>query len=360
MTKKEKVPHKDQPLQGNISTGDGSIIAHPSPKVSPVLVSVIVPAYNLEKYLAKCLQSIIGQTYPHLEIIVVDDGSTDDTAKIIERFFKKDSRIKILRQQNQGLSMARNKGIKIATGEFIALVDGDDMVAPNFIEELLKRLYADGNYAGYSSRRLADIAVCGYQVIHPDHKDNITIPEASLTGSEATIKCLIEQEDYDVLAWNKLYRRSLFQNIAYPAGQNHEDNLTTYKLLAAAKTVIYFNTPLYYYYKRKGSITDCADLLTRLKLKEQAAYEAKTYFKNSPKLLAAADVAILLAKFAYLDNIIQGHLPQTELFADSLKFIHENSARYRKNPLLTNKLRLYLRLTSAKNAFLYRLFRKIV
>jgi len=315
------------------------------------LVSIIVPAYNLEKHLTKCLNSILRQTYQNLEIIVVNDGSIDKTKKIIDDFAKKDQRIKPLHQKNQGLSMARNNGIKVASGEYISLVDGDDTVAPNFIEELMQHIAASKDI---------DIAACGYQTIYPNQSKDTRVPNEILSGTEATTKCLIEQEDYSVLAWNKLYRCNLFKNINYPPNQVHEDNLTTYKLLAKAKKVAYFDAPLYHYYKRKGSITDRTKLLPHLKIKEQAAIEAKAYFKNHPRLFQAADIALLLAKFAYLDNIIKGKLSKDELYHDSLNFIIKNTAHYRKNPLLTKKLKLYLGLVNTKNAFAYHLFRKIV
>lgn len=315
------------------------------------LVSIIIPAYNLEKHLFKCLNSVISQTYKNLEIIIVNDGSTDKTKDVIDDFLKKDSRILAVHQKNQGLSASRNNGIKISTGDFIALIDGDDTIAPNFIEDLLKHINTSNDI---------DIAVCGYQTIYPGKTTKHNIPNEILTGPTATIKCLTKQEDYNIIACNKLYRHQLFDNIKYPPEQIHEDNLTTYKLLAAAKKVIYFSAPLYQYYKRKGSITDRSKLLDQLKIKEQAANEAKVYFQNQTKLFQAADIAILLSKFAYLDNVIKGNLPKNDLYSESLKFIQVNTNRYQKNPLTSKKLKFYIRLINTKNASAYRLFREIV
>lgn len=315
------------------------------------LVSIIIPAYNLEKHLFKCLNSVISQTYKNLEIIIVNDGSTDKTKDVIDDFLKKDSRILAVHQKNQGLSASRNNGIKISTGDFISLIDGDDAIAPNFIEDLLKHITASNDI---------DIAVCGYQTVYPGKTTKHNIPNEILTGPAATIKCLTKQEDYNIIACNKLYRHQLFDNIKYPPEQIHEDNLTTYKLLAAAKKVIYFSAPLYQYYKRKGSITDRSKLLDQLKIKEQAANEAKVYFQNQTKLSQAADIALLLSKFAYLDNIIKENLPKNELYDENLKFIQANATHYHKNPLISKKLKFYLRLINTKNAFAYRLFRKIV
>ena len=125
------------------------------------LVSVIIPAYNIEDYIGRCLDSIISQTYKNLEIIVVDDGSRDHTGEILDNYAKKDRRIKVIHKENGGVSSARNKGIEAAEGDYIGFIDGDDLIEPEMYKTLVDLLEEEN----------ADIAHCGYQMVFPDRVD---------------------------------------------------------------------------------------------------------------------------------------------------------------------------------------------
>ena len=125
------------------------------------LVSVIIPAYNIEDYIGRCLDSIISQTYKNLEIIVVDDGSKDHTGEILDNYAKKDRRIKVIHKENGGVSSARNKGIEVAEGDYIGFIDGDDLIEPGMYKTLVDLLEEEN----------ADIAHCGYQMVFPDRID---------------------------------------------------------------------------------------------------------------------------------------------------------------------------------------------
>ena len=161
-----------------------------------------------------------------------------------------------------------------------------------------------------------------------------------MSGIQATAKLLTEQENYQIVTWNKLYRKTLFQNINFPIGKIHEDSLTTYKLFAAATKVISVAEPLYQYRTRQGSIMDKVKLENRLQVKLEAALEAKNYFQNDPKMFAAAEISELLAYFAFLDNILSGRLKlSTQKY---LNWIRENQKRLSKNPYLSQKLRIYI------------------
>lgn len=314
-----------------------------------MLVSIIIPVYNIEKYLSRCLKSVINQTYKNLEIIIINDGSTDKSLFIANKFAS-DQRVKIYTQKNRGLSAARNYGISLASGEYISLVDGDDYIAPDFIKNLV---------AGIKN---VDLVVSGYQTIYPDQKPEIiTLKNRVTTGKSATIELLTKQEDYQVLAWNKLYAKKLFKDIFYPEGKNHEDNLTTYKLLASAKKVRFVPYADYSYYKRKNSITSTAKISDSLNLKLLAATEAKDYFKAEQQLLEASKIAELLARLAYLDNILSKKIsdPSRKIFKDFRQQILESSHDLKSNTFLTLKLRIYIFMLNSPRAFLYRLFRKI-
>ena len=156
------------------------------------LVSVVVPVYNVEKYVEKCLKSLMGQSYGALEIIVVDDGSTDGSGAICDEMAAGDKRVRVFHKKNGGLSSARNYGIKRAKGEYVCLVDSDDWVKRDFVKKMV----------GEAVREGADVAVCGY---------NDEVPrEEVLTGEEVTVRLLTWQENMEIIAWNKMYRRRLF------------------------------------------------------------------------------------------------------------------------------------------------------
>lgn len=180
---------------------------------SQELISVIIPIYNVEKYLKKCIDSIINQTYKNLEIILVDDGSPDNCGKICDEYAKKDQRIRVIHKKNGGLSDARNAGIDIAKGKYIAFVDSDDYVEKEYIEIMYKEL----------KKNNVKIVQCGINKISDNEEiiDNYGYLKDELINSQR-----IMEEKYtkypisNVVAWNKLYDIDLFKNIRYPVRKN--------------------------------------------------------------------------------------------------------------------------------------------
>lgn len=362
MYSKKKAPRKDQPSQGSISIDDILIITNDIKKVN-TKISIIIPTYNVEKYIERCLKSITTQTYQNLEIIIINDGSTDSTKQLCAKFIKNEPRAKLINQKNQGLSVARNNGIKQATGEYIALIDGDDEIAPDFIEKLYSAIIKTNS----------DIAVCGYLTISEQDQKPASPSPSQASGLSATINLLTKQENYDIIACNKLYKKELFQHINYPARQIHEDNLTTYKLYAAAQKVCFIANPLYYYYKHPGSITTTAKKTQSLAIKQQAAEEAAQYFqdfsqldpitqgaikspKNLTSLQQAAQVAFLLSQFAFLDHALRHEIP-AKLATQAIKNIKKHSNF--KNPYLPKRLHAYLYLVKTPKAVVYKIYRTI-
>ncbi len=313
-------------------------------KKEATLVSIIVPVFNLEHEISKCLFSILFQKYQNYEVIVIDDGSTDNSLSICKNFSKKDSRIKVFHQNNLGLSAARNTGIKKTSGDLIAFIDGDDNVDPTFISRLVEAL----------KKSRADIAVCGYSEFH-GNKFKSFAPKSKVTsGKEALFSLLTRQENLDILAWNKIYKKSLFDNISFPAGKNHEDNLTTYKLYANAKKVAYLNEPLYNYIRHKNSITKKEKVLDLLNSKLDAVREQKTFFEEDDEILKKVKFAELLAWFQFVDYALIGKI--------SKKYYET----YRKNILnekfefIDFKRRGYRILLRLGDGFLYKFYRKII
>ena len=306
------------------------------------LISVIVPVYNVKKYVEKCLDSILRQKYKNLDIVVVDDGSDDGSSEICDNLEKKDKRVRVFHKKNGGLSDARNFGLRKAKGDIVAFVDSDDFVNENFVGAMLESM----------EKNNADVVVCGYNDIVPN--------EENMSGGEAAVKLLTHHENVDTVTWNKMYKKSLFlgNEIWFPVGKKHEDTLTTYKLLARAKRVSYINRPLYYYIDRKGSIMSTEKIEGRLAMRELAAKEAVDYFRNHNDLRQAAEISLLLAKYAYLDFAIAGKINEND-GRKARRWIAENTNKYKGNKYLSKKLKLYNILSTKIGGVGYLVFRKI-
>ena len=248
------------------------------------LISVIVPVYRVEKYLERCVKSILSQTYKNLEVILVDDGSPDQCPAICDACAEKDARVKVIHQENKGLSGARNAGIDAASGEYLAFVDSDDYVSPHFIEELYQLLQDTGCAIGQC--RFSYVKGDGL-VEEGDSAFRIYRGESlmeQLYGPEEKATCF-------VVAWNKLYRAELFKDtgIRYPEGRIHEDEATTYRLFHEAKKLAFLDRALYGYYTENGGII--TSVFSAKRLQWLTAHEERiAFFKKNgyEKLLPAA------------------------------------------------------------------------
>ena len=214
------------------------------------LISVIIPVYKVEKYLDKCVESVVNQTYKNLEIILVDDGSPDNCPKMCDDWAQKDDRIKVIHKQNGGLSDARNSGLDIATAEYIAFIDSDDFVSPIFIETLYNDLIETGSdVASVGFFRFSDYSKINPQELEKNSK--ITIFE----DNEKFYQLYSNKNAVDfVVAWNKLYKKSIFDNIKYPVGKINEDEFVAHKILATCNKICFRTSKLYYYLQRNNSI----------------------------------------------------------------------------------------------------------
>lgn len=234
-------------------------------------ISVIVSVYNIEKYIARAVESICSQTYRNLEIILVDDGSKDSSGKICDEFAAKDSRIKVLHKVNGGLSSARNEGIKMASGEYIAFVDGDDWIDEKMYEDMLLIIQKYG----------ADIAICNYKAVGKDNTIDTSTDEIAVFEGRETLKVFIEEDArYQIqnAAWNKLYKRSLMGDLRFPEGKLFEDIVYTTKLLAKSRKAVYLNKAYYnYIFDRSDSIMN-SKKAERLLTDQIPAYKEKGEF----------------------------------------------------------------------------------
>ena len=268
------------------------------------LVSVIIPVYNVERFLDRCVASVTGQTFQNIEVILVDDGSTDGSAELCDRWCAEDSRVKALHQTNQGVSAARNAGLQAASGNWIMQVDSDDYIAPDCVETLL----------GCLKEHDADVSMCSYAVTDSTEFDESIFAagrnneKEKKQSKEWKIKTDNHKSDgheydgsveicdrrkllsnlydanhrdatYFIVSWNKIYKASLWDGIRFPKGKIHEDEATTYKIYDRAKKGIYLHKPLYGYFTAPDSITRARFNIKRLQWMD-ALDDRIAYFEN--------------------------------------------------------------------------------
>ena len=221
--------------------------------MSTPLISVIIPVYNVEKYLRRCLDSVIAQTYQKLEIICVDDGSIDDSGKICDQYAVRDARIKVIHQENQGLSAARNRGLDAAEGEYIAFVDSDDYILEDMYKKMLDKLL---NYN-------VDLCVCQWQYEFSDGRQVVKRKniDPTIYGRKASLEFarFLYMGNYEngvvVAAWNKLYRRVLLDKIRFE-GRIHEDEAFCGRIMAKNISVYVMEEQFYVYAQNGDSLTN--------------------------------------------------------------------------------------------------------
>lgn len=242
------------------------------------LISVIVPIYKVEAYLDECVRSIVGQTYPHLEIILVDDGSPDGCGALCDEWAKRDDRIKVVHKPNGGLSDARNAGLEIASGDYIAFVDSDDWIEPEMYEKMLAALKAEE----------ADLCACRIVSCYPDRRAEWGCPEYRVTDPEQTLAMLYADTAYPVSAWNKLYRRELWVTLRFPVGKICEDAFTTYLLVHKAKRIVQLPEAFYNYRIRPESIMTSRFSIKRMDEEEVWRVNYEFMKEHYPRIYPAA------------------------------------------------------------------------
>lgn len=212
------------------------------------LISVIVPIYNVENYLEKCIESIVRQTYKHLEIILVNDGSPDNSAAICEKYKNMDERIILIHKTNGGLSSARNAGLKIAKGEIIVCIDSDDWIHQDMIQVMYR------NLEEYN----ADMSVCNFEIKEANGKKSgkSFTHKIEILDREQAMQYAILPEKYYGFAWNKMYRKSILQDMLYDETiRKGEDSPFTCEYISKCQKIVYQDIPLYYYRQDTVSIT---------------------------------------------------------------------------------------------------------
>ena len=253
------------------------------------LISVIIPVYNVEKFLRYSLESVINQSYKNLEIIIVNDGSTDESKNICKEYEEKDKRVKLINQKNQGLSAARNAGLNIATGKYVGFIDSDDIISLKFYEGLYKLLKETNS----DISECASVQISDENLFNGKTKfDDIDNMDFITTDSLGALNRINNEDTYiigkSVVVWNKLYKMELFKDIRFPVGKRYEDDLTTYKLFNKIHKLVSTEKVLYNYVQRKNSIMHQEFSIKRL--------EAIDVYENYEKFFREYDNKYLYAK----------------------------------------------------------------
>lgn len=258
-------------------------------------ISIIVPIYNVERYITRCINSILDQAFTNYELILVNDGSTDSSLNICNSFADLDCRIKVYTKPNGGLSDARNFGLKYATGDYVCFIDSDDFVEANYLLDLYERITSDKT----------EVAICEYFLVNEDGKkySKVSLNESKIrqigTGKDVLQHLYEKNNVANIVAWNKLYKRTLFDNHRFEKGRLFEDEYMIVPLFWDVQSVSFVNKPLYDYVQRTGSITNSP--LDEKKINDQMVFKKNriTFFENKSNYFCR------LATYDYKNWIIE-------------------------------------------------------
>ena len=287
------------------------------------LISVIIPCFNVEKYIDRCLESVLNQTYQNLEILLVDDGSTDGTGESCDRYSQKDERINVVHKKNGGLSSARNAGLDICRGHYIVFIDSDDWISADAIQylyDLRKRYEADFSIASY-------MRVYGNkEKIYCDYE------EYELTQREFLTKFFkIDTQENVQYAWAKLYKKELFSDIRYPVNYVFEDVPTTFEIAIKSKRIAYSTKIIYFYYFNPNSITEESFNDRKFDLIKIWEMICKSAYQNGEQwILSCALINRKRADFGILMDLAISNITLKEKFK-YLPRLKENRAALKKN-----------------------------
>lgn len=327
------------------------------------LISVIIPVYNVAKVLERCVESVRKQIYPNLEIILVDDGSTDMSGKFCDVFAKKDARVRVVHQANQGLSVARNAGLKLAAGKWITFVDSDDTIQPEMIDLLHRMCY----------EHRTKMSICGYCEIREGSEGKngglgkLENSSSKLNGALSrcdaeknidagvkvldTLECLTAmlcEDGFSMSAWGKLYARELFDLVQFPERRLYEDVGTTYRLVMQCPQIAVSKVLAYNYYQNTSSITQQDFTLRKMDLIDLTDQMCDDLLQWGKKLEPREHLVLenltkkrrMHARFSILRQIVMLDFSQTS-DPTSIKLAQQNVVKYlrkHKNDVLKNPL----------------------
>ncbi|ELB11855.1 glycosyltransferase [Enterococcus faecium] len=305
-------------------------------------ISIIVPVYKVEPYLRKCVDSILAQTFTDFEVILVDDGSPDNSGKICDEYASKDSRVRVIHKKNGGLSSARNAGIDVARGKYLGFVDSDDYIEKDMYELLYDNIV----------KEQADLSICGVYDLYANREPKILTPQYMVLSKIEAMKMILEAKVVSVQAWNKLYKKEIFDTIRYPEGVITEDAAVILPVLDKTEKVVIDNQQKYYYFHRENSITSSRfgekDLDTINVWKENEIWIKERH----PELSSVAHTRTCWAHFIVLDKIVisnrernyKGTKEILNFLRSNYFFILKNQYFTRNRKIAATVLQLHVRL----------------
>ena len=313
------------------------------------LVSIVVPVYNVMQYLDACMESILNQSYHRIEVILVDDGSTDGSGQKCDYYSRIDSRVIVMHKENGGLSDARNKGIALAKGDYIMFVDSDDIVSLNIVDYLL----------GLCEQYSADISIC--DPVHCYITENINFEDErkiTVFNAHDAIVEMLYQKSFLVAAWGKLFRRTYFDDVLFPYGMLFEDSAIMYKIFNKANVIVYGDAKLYGYMHREGSITTSKFSIRDCDIIKICQQITEDMSNESASLQAAVKSYYTAAAFrVYLNAPRNGKFEQE--INECKKVLNKNGKNVIKDSNIRKKLKMALLLYLYARPFMPIVYRKI-
>ena len=313
-------------------------------------ISIIVPIYNVEKYLRRCVDSILSQTYQNIEVILVDDGATDSSPSICDEYSEKDKRVRVVHKQNGGLSSARNAGLDIATGEYIGFVDSDDFIEKDMYENLVKEISGDKS----------SIANCMY-VRYYDSGE--TSPSRVPHTKDEDIEILDFLKELllhtgDVSVCSKLFPKEVIGSIRFPLGKLNEDLIFITEIIENAKKIKFVGQVGYYYYVREGSISAKYGK-TFIDMQKNSLWMLGYVREKYPNLKIVALRFALYQNMAYLLAVPKSEAKKNnETYISAVKFVRKNFFSVLKNPYLKKKEKILISALAVMPKTVAGIFRK--
>lgn len=279
-------------------------------------ISIIVPVYNVEKYLQRCVDSILNQDFQDFELILVDDGSTDCCLQICEEYREKDDRVVVLHKENGGLSSARNAGLNIARGEYIGFVDSDDWIEIGTFHNLYQ----------FGLKNNLDIIIFGMQLVNElgIKKKYCSVEKNQLYDRETAFYEMVCNVRFREEACNKFYKKELFTNIQYPVGRIHEDTFTTYRLMEKADRIGYYKGIFYNYFQRSNSIMGNAKVSYNID-RIESIQEVMECVKKYPRVYQDGIYNLLSSACSNLERVLEDEGEKKKVYLNQVRQLFKNN-----------------------------------
>lgn len=293
-----------------------------------MFVSIIVPVYNVEQYLKECIESILAQTWKNFEVILVDDGSTDSSGKICDEYSQKKEFISVIHKKNGGLSSARNAGIDVAQGDYLAFIDSDDVVHPRYLSELVAIV----------KKEKADLAACHFCVGSLCRWKNFSEVKYDIRCNEDVLKKMNDNDVVVTVAWNKLYHAKFFREygLRYPVGKIHEDMFLTPQILYYTKKMVITNEQLYFYRQRENSIMNSSFSIKQLDALDAIEFRIELFQHWNKQYLQASEYESYIRKSNELYKKMKEE--ETDLYIEAQERIKTKMKDFRNKKSIFNML----------------------